>query len=150
MVRNFFKSIDRSDYLKLSLLVTLYAILCASIVGFLFLYDEIDNLLSNFFHIYHNATRAEATNVVLQFAMTAIIAIPAAVLIRKLRVWLISLPIQALLNVAIIILIYRFPTIAIVIILTCGLCAQAIGVAISLGIRYLIRKAKARKQPIPA
>ena len=147
MVRKLFKSIDRSDYLKLSLLVALYAILSASAIGVVFLQMGIDSILSLFIRY---SQLDKFSDVVFEIVLAAIVAFPSAILIRKLRVWLISLPIQAILNTIVVKLIYGDAMSTIIKIFAFSLCAQAIGVAIGLGIRYLVRKVKARKQPIPA
>ena len=141
-------SISRPDYTKLCVLITLNAILCCAGIGVLFLREGLDNLLSPFIPL--DAPRGEAVELVLQLILIAIFAVPAGVLINKLRVWLISLPIQVVLNFAIIKLIYGDSIVVIAKINAYLLMAQCLGVAIGLLIRYLISKVKARKQPVQA
>jgi hypothetical protein len=92
--------------------------------------------------------------------ITILGAIPASILISKFRTWLFSLPLQYILYLVVLAMadigdlttlwtsdvsLYYHLQVSLALVLH-----QIPGVAIGLLIRYLIRKVKARKQPIPA
>lgn len=82
-------TISKTDYQNLCLFVVLNAALCCMGIGVVFIRICIKSMLS---------LREETGELILQLILLAIFAIPAVILINKLRIWLFSLPMQFLLN----------------------------------------------------
>lgn len=82
--------------------------------------------------------------------LAVLVSIETGVLIRKLRLWLLSLPIQYLLCFTACYLFIPNQASTWVLLIAQVLIAQLPGVVIGLFIRYLLRKLRARKQQTPA
>ncbi|MBQ7353961.1 MAG: hypothetical protein IJW62_00410 [Clostridia bacterium] len=80
--------------------------------------------------------------------MAVLVSIETGVLIRKLRLWLLSLPIQYLLCFTACYLFIPNQASTWALLIAQVLIAQLPGVVIGLFIRYLIRKFRARKQAV--
>lgn len=133
-------TISKTDYQKLCLFVVLNAVLCCMGIGVVFI---------RMFIKYTLSLRGETANLILQLILLAIFAIPAVIFINKFRIWLFSLPIQFLLNLIVIKLIYG-DSIAVIIRFHMHIwCAQLIGVIVGLFVRnvvgYFIRKVTAKR-----
>ena len=140
MTRKLIKSFERADCYKLLALTFLNALFCGFFpIVAMYLSTMLDGLLSPF--ISSDVARV----VVIDLALAMICAIPGGIFISKLRVWLLSLPVQFVLYFAILAFIYGSMSIS-ALISVLMLAAQIPGIFSGLLIRYLVRKVKAHKQ----
>ena len=125
-------TISKTDYQKLCLFVVLNAVLCCMGIGVVFIRICIKSILS---------LKEATAELILQLILLAIFSISAAILINKLRIWLFSLPMQFLLNLIAIKLIYGDSIEVIIKIHLFIWCAQLFGVVVG----YFIRKVTAKR-----
>lgn len=158
-ISNFIKPLSKTDWIKLTVFVLLSTLFTTS-YGFTRLiiaswFSDIfppDYPSNSFFKIPSLAWLTA------EFILAVILAILTVACVSKLRVWVLSIPVQMVLCFAFYFLnsynssvTLQLNSVAVIIILIAQvLIVQAIGVAIGLGIRNLACKIQAHKQPIPA
>ena len=140
-----FKPITKSDWVKFAVFILLNIIFCISLPWVrLFVVAIVDSYFPNhtIFGIHYTQSQAY---IAVDLILLLFLQIWSGVFIRKLRIWLLSLPLQFVLGCLVLYLLYS-DVIFSVKLIGHHILAQAIGVFIGL----YVRKHRKRKQAHPA